>query len=134
VNADVDVSPSWTTTEIVQEPNDADRLLAFAMGAHARCGEKSLVRLLNDNVIRTILLCEITVGPTRHYRHLAAALSSSSVLCSAMVRIELEEGIHEMEDQAEVPCNSRSAVFLFPFTGSMLVHTLLTHMCMFPGF
>jgi hypothetical protein len=111
LGADEEMASPGTGSDIIREPNDVERLLAFAMGAHTRCGEKSLVRLLNDNVIRAILLCEITVGPTRHYSSLAAALSSSSVFCSTMVRIELEEGIHEMDDQADVPCNSRSAIF-----------------------
>lgn len=109
------VSPSRLPSS-VQEPDDNARLLAFAMGVHQGCGEKSLVRLLNDNVLRTILLCEITIGPTRHHTSLHSALSSSEASCSTVVRIQFERGEHEMTEEAEVPPNSRSVQYVLKFS------------------
>ena len=72
------------------EPDDSERMLAFALGSSPRAGNESLVRMLNSNVMQTILLCEVTVGPTRHHTSLRAALASGAAACATVVRVNLE--------------------------------------------
>jgi len=100
-------------------PADEDqnqRMLAFALGTHARAGEASLVRMLNSNIVQLILLCEMTVGPMRHYTNLSDALSSGQANCATVVRVNLEPGVYSSEYETDV--SDGMCVHVRPVAGS----------------
>ena len=92
------------------------RMLAFALGTHARAGEESLVRMLNSNIVQLILLCEMTVGPTRHYTNLSDALSSGQANCATVVRVNLEPGVYWSDYETDV--SDGMCVHVRPVAGS----------------
>jgi len=91
-------SPSADTCALEQ----SDWILGFAMGLHTRLGSNSLVRILNNNIVQSILVCHLTVGPSNHFSNLSAALSSGQARSACTVRINLEAGLHKMDYEVQV--------------------------------
>jgi hypothetical protein len=105
-------SPSANDCEV----SERERMVAFAMGMHTRLGKNSLVCTLNSNILHSILVCDLIVGPTRHFSSLHKALRSGHASCATVVRVSIEPGVYSVDFEAQV--KHRMRLHVCPVPGS----------------
>ena len=105
-------SPSANDCQV----SERERMVAFAMGMHTRLGKNSLVCTLNSNILHSILVCDLIVGPTRHFSSLHKALRSGHASCATVVRVRIEPGVYGVDFEAQV--KDRMSLHVCPVPGS----------------